>query len=137
MPIIDPCHRCGTPVYHNDSTAYLHNILCEPCKAARQEERYANRTKVAKNLIDHAREHDGDCGDPDCELHSPWVIEDENERMAAIAWWICGAKAASSDVEETLHGALEAKLSNIADEALAPEHPGSSAINECGLGEDA
>lgn len=132
MPIIDPCHKCGKPVTHEDPTAYVHNILCPDC---RQEQRYQARGEVAKNLIAHVREHDGDCGDPDCELHSPWVIEDSNERMAAIAWYIAGAKSARADIDEVLQGPIEARWENIADEALAPEHPGNIGSDETGLGE--
>jgi hypothetical protein len=76
------------------------------------------------NLIDHVREFGSDCGDPDCEIHSPWVIEDERERYAAIAYYIAGAKSASSDMEELIQGAIDARLENIIDEQMAPDHPG-------------
>jgi len=28
--------------------------------------------------------------DPDCELHHPWMIEDESERVHAMRWWFAG-----------------------------------------------
>jgi len=28
--------------------------------------------------------------DPDCELHFPWQIEDDDERIAALRWWFAG-----------------------------------------------
>src|SRR5262245_38340243 len=28
--------------------------------------------------------------DPDCELHFPWMIEDDRERMVAMRWWFAG-----------------------------------------------
>jgi hypothetical protein len=64
---------------------------------------------VSRRNLDHAREHGSDCGDPDCEIHSPWQIEDERERYTAIAWYIAGAKTAASDMEELLQGHLEEK----------------------------
>jgi hypothetical protein len=36
----------------------------------------------------------GNCTDPDCELHRPAVIEDENDRLTACAWFLAGAFAA-------------------------------------------
>lgn len=68
--------------------------------------------------IDHVRQFGADCGDPDCELHSPWVIEDEAARQTAIAHYIAGARSAASDVEDLLQGALEEKLQNIEDEQM-------------------
>jgi len=73
------------------------------------------------NLIQHVQQHEGDCGDPDCELHSPWVIEDAKERAAAIAWYIAGAKTVISDMEEMMQGSLEEKLNSIIDESLASD----------------
>lgn len=28
--------------------------------------------------------------DPDCELHFPWVLEDDTERQNAMRWWMAG-----------------------------------------------
>lgn len=36
----------------------------------------------------------GECTDPDCELHNPAVIEDEDQRLTACAWFLAGARAA-------------------------------------------
>jgi hypothetical protein len=33
------------------------------------------------------------CTDPDCEIHAPTVIEDDNERLTALAWYYAGAVA--------------------------------------------
>lgn len=73
------------------------------------------------NLIKHVQDHEADCGDPDCELHSPWVIEDAKERAAAIAWYIAGAKTVIGDMEEMMQGSLEEKLNSILDESLASD----------------
>ena len=85
---------------------------------------YLEGMTTAQRNLEHARHNSADCGDPDCEIHSPWVIEDEASRLTAIAWWIAGAKTTSSEIEDTLQGAFDAKLENIADENLAPAHLG-------------
>lgn len=117
MAVIDPCRVCGAPVSH-DGTEYPHNILCAQ---HRTEEIYRNKLNVAQNLLDHVREHDSDCGDPDCEIHSPWVIEDERERYCAISWYIAGAKSTTSDFEELIASGIESRLASILDEQLAPD----------------
>ena len=33
------------------------------------------------------------CRDPDCEIHRPEVIEDQAERLTALAWFYAGAEA--------------------------------------------
>lgn len=36
------------------------------------------------------------CEDPDCEIHAPTVIEDEDQRLTALAWYYAGATAMHS-----------------------------------------
>lgn len=43
------------------------------------------------HLIEHAAT---DCDDPDCEVHCPWMIENEGERDTAVAWYIAGMRRA-------------------------------------------
>jgi len=69
--------------------------------------------------LEHVREFPADCGDPDCELHSPWVIEDESERLTAIAWYVAGARSVGSPSHDLAIEALE----NILDELSAPDVP--------------
>lgn len=33
---------------------------------------------------------DSQDADPDCELHFPWQIEDDDERIAALRWFFAG-----------------------------------------------
>jgi hypothetical protein len=47
---------------------------------------------VGQTNIAHVLQ-DGNCDDPDCELHHPEVIETESERNTACAWYLAGAFA--------------------------------------------
>jgi hypothetical protein len=40
--------------------------------------------------------------DPDCELHFPWVIEDDVERMSAMRWWMEGYHTGYDTCQATL-----------------------------------
>ena len=53
---------------------------------------------VGINNLAHAVEND--CEDPDCEIHSPEVIETERERLTAMAWFYAGAMAFREAMEE-------------------------------------
>ena len=46
-----------------------------------------------RNLRHALGDFNGDtcCEDPECELHQPQVIEDENQRLTALAWFLAGA----------------------------------------------
>ena len=39
--------------------------------------------------------------DPDCELHFPWMIEDDAERIAAMRWWAAGYQVGYNTGSET------------------------------------
>ena len=45
--------------------------------------------KVGLNNLIHATMP---CEDPDCEIHCPWVIEDDASCLTAIAWFVAGAQ---------------------------------------------
>jgi hypothetical protein len=51
---------------------------------------------AGKNNLMHALSND--CHDPDCEIHNPEVIEDDNSRLTALAWFYAGAVAADPEV---------------------------------------
>lgn len=40
--------------------------------------------------LDHVLQ--GNCAVPDCELHYPFAIEDEAQRLTAMAWFIAGGE---------------------------------------------
>lgn len=48
-------------------------------------------SKVSRMNLDHALAND--CTDPDCEVHVPSCIEDDRERLTAMAWYYAGACA--------------------------------------------
>lgn len=58
-------------------------------------------TKGPDNM-GHVMQHGLDCGDPDCELHHPSVIEDEPQRLTAMAWQLVGAYKAIDLIAEGL-----------------------------------
>jgi hypothetical protein len=41
--------------------------------------------------------------DPDCELHFPWMIEDEDMRKLAVRWWFAGYQVGYDTGYETGH----------------------------------
>jgi hypothetical protein len=53
---------------------------------------------VGENNLKHVLE--GNCTDRDCELHRPAVIEDEEYRLTACAWFLAGAQAAIAQALE-------------------------------------
>jgi hypothetical protein len=113
VAVIDPCHKCGRPVSH-DGTEYPHNILCAE---HRTENLYAEKLARRKALLEHALTT---CDDPDCEIHNPWMQEDEAEATIALAWFVAGAQGYA----KYLDGTLKEYLRDIADELSAPAHPG-------------
>jgi hypothetical protein len=56
-------------------------------------------------LLIHVLE--GDCVDPDCEVHRPEVIEDEQSRANALAWFLAGQRADLTALTYTLEAARE------------------------------
>lgn len=68
---------------------------------------------VGYNNLQHVLK--ANCHDPDCELHQPTVIEEEDERLTAIAWLLVGADCA---IEAVLVGGLTDIKQNIRDELL-------------------
>jgi hypothetical protein len=56
-----------------------------PCTCAREQKRQTNPDGpyYPSIIFDQYL-------DPDCELHHPWMIEDDAERVAAMRWWFAG-----------------------------------------------
>jgi hypothetical protein len=62
--------------------------MCVTQNVERSERRELMRAGK-QNLYHALAEHS--CLDPDCEIHNPDVIEDQNERFTALAWFYAGA----------------------------------------------
>ena len=107
ITVHDPCRNCGRDVAHDGSTKFP---LCDDCK-------YDERFQRVKKLLEHSLSH---CTDPDCEIHNPWVQEDEAERVYAMAYFFAGAQAFAEYLGETV---VNEYLARIQDEMNAPEHP--------------
>ena len=48
------------------------------------------------------------CDDPDCEFHNPEVIEDDDQRRTAKAWYVSGAYGLYELVGEALRNGHDA-----------------------------
>ena len=62
------------------------------------------------SLIDH------EDADPDCELHFPWMIEDEAERVSAMRWWFAGYQAGYDTAFPTGQMAMMEKMGFLPDD---------------------
>lgn len=60
-------------------------------------EEEANRRLSDAGELNLAHAREGRCFDPDCEIHNPDVIEDDAERLTALAWFTAGAASAGGD----------------------------------------
>ena len=88
---------------------------------------YDERLKRCQALLQHAQQTG--CNDPDCEIHCPWMQEDDAERTLALAFYVAGAIGYAKHVDQY----LEELQQNIRDEQLAPEHPGEYAERNLGM----
>jgi hypothetical protein len=70
------------------------------------EAEYQSKLDRCRELFDHAK---SDCTDPDCEIHNPWMQEDEAEMMLACAYFVAGAQRA--------HGFLSSQLDEMHERA--------------------
>lgn len=64
-----------------------------------------------------------ECHDPDCELHHPDVIEEEDERLTATAWQLVGAWKGIALVEEGLKAGFSIDQAIAAAYAEAKDDP--------------
>lgn len=55
---------------------------------------------VGQRNLEHVLEFETSCTDPDCELHRPEVIESDEERYTAKAWFLAGAKAMMRSIDD-------------------------------------
>lgn len=62
------------------------------------------------------------CDDPDCEIHNPLAIEDDNERTTACAWYVAGMLR-TVDLTTLKAEGLRNRVENMRDEAIAPDVP--------------
>jgi hypothetical protein len=116
MAVIDPCRKCSKPVYHDGSST---DVLCDEhrAEAEKLEAQYLEKLHRMRKLLKHAQRTD--CTDPDCEVHNPWVQEDDAERTFALCFYVAGAIGYAKHLD----GFLEEWQQNIADEMRAPSHP--------------
>ena len=109
----DPCVACGRSVRHDGGTKFP---KCDQC-ARELEQKYEDKLKRCTRLLHHALE--GTCKDPDCEIHNPWMQEDEAEVAYTMAFYVAGAQGYAKHLD----GFLEEYQRNITDEMRAPSHP--------------
>ena len=75
---------------------------------------------AGKHNLAHVMEK-RDCKDPDCELHNVMVIEDEDERLTAVAWQIVAIQ--NLNLFNLLEDATKSHTEDLRDESLAPKYP--------------
>lgn len=62
----------------------------------------AEKAHISVGKRNFAHVLNGPCGDPDCELHNPGVIEDEDSMWTALAWFYVGAEAFRQDAQSAV-----------------------------------
>jgi hypothetical protein len=54
------------------------------------DSKWDDLVKISARNLHHVLTEE--CHDPDCELHHPERIEDDRERLTALAWFLAGAQ---------------------------------------------
>jgi hypothetical protein len=81
-------------------------------------EDYNARLTRVKALFEHAR---GECTDPDCEIHNPWMQEDEVDQTLACAYFVAGAQWSHGFIASQLDEMHERAGDDIQDLLASPE----------------
>ena len=68
---------------------------------------------MGKQNLAHAM--NDECQDPDCEIHIPTNIEDDNSMLTALAWYLVGAKAMARMIENHRVRPIKSDVKNLQD----------------------
>jgi hypothetical protein len=63
------------------------------------------------------------CKDPDCEIHNPEVIADDNSRLTAFAFIIAHLRKGGPLHYSLVNDAVQEHCQDLRDEAMSPEYP--------------
>jgi len=83
-----------------------------PCTCQRKARERMLR-EVSPSMVGYPSLIQREDADPDCELHFPWQIEDDLERVHAMRWWAAGYQVGYDTGNKTGQNIVVERMMNL------------------------